>query len=91
MRRDHDRLLAQMEAFEAAKLEEWCASIGEVSEQTLKQPLLRCARRTPTTSIGQVAFACQQLEMLSCYVKVNAAGASLKGAQGHDGSSGHNP
>ncbi len=41
VRRDHDRLLTQMAAYEAAKLEEWCANIGDVSEQTLKQPLLR--------------------------------------------------
>ena len=45
VRHDHDRLLAQMASFEAAKLEEWCANIADVSEQTLKQPLLRCGRR----------------------------------------------
>ena len=41
--RDHDRLTAQMVAYETAKLEDWCAAMGDVSEQTLKQPLLRCA------------------------------------------------
>ena len=40
---DHERLTAQMVTYETAKLEEWCAAIGDVSEQTLKQPLLRCA------------------------------------------------
>jgi hypothetical protein len=43
--RDHDRLTAQMVAYETAKLEDWCAAIGDVSEQTLKQPLLRCAAK----------------------------------------------
>ena len=41
--RDHERLIAQMVAYETAKLANWCAAIADVSEQTLKQPLLRCA------------------------------------------------
>ena len=65
VRRDYDRLLAQMASFEAAKLEEWCADIGDVSEQTLKQPLLRCERATTDTAQPRVRMTRESTPMMS--------------------------
>ena len=38
----YERLTAEMADFERVTLEDWCSSIATVSEQTLKQSLLRC-------------------------------------------------
>lgn len=38
----YERLTAEMADFERITLEDWCSSIASVSEQTLKQSLLRC-------------------------------------------------
>ena len=36
-----ERLAAEMEAYERSRVEDWAQLVSEISEQKLKQPLLR--------------------------------------------------
>lgn len=40
----YEHLTAEMDEFERETLGDWCSIIASVSEQTLKQSLLRCAQ-----------------------------------------------
>ena len=39
--RTYERLAAEMEAYERSRVEDWAQLVSEISEQKLKQPLLR--------------------------------------------------
>lgn len=49
------RLMAELAAYEAATVADWCQLLSDISDQKLKQPLLKCALPdlhlcAPTTS-----------------------------------------
>lgn len=44
MQRWSEDLIAAMDAYEAARMQEWCGLATVVSEQKLCQPVLRCAQ-----------------------------------------------
>lgn len=63
--RAYERLAADIEAYERSRVEEWGQLVSEISEQKLKQPLLRSA----IWLLHNLRF----LLRLSCATRVSAA------------------